>query len=711
MPGRTAARQLDVARLAVLAFIAAVVAVAALSTDADADASEPAALEVSFDPSAAVRLRGQRLVARPGADIAIVNEVIGRYPGARVESVFKRSAAALDELRTRLRGRGHLNAPDLGRHFRIAVPRVAERDDLVLGLRRLEIVDDVVAEPEPAPPPSTPDLSPFQGYTGAAPAGIAAGAFAGMPGGRGEHVKIVDVEYAWNRAHEDLVAKVGDASTLILNGTPKDPFPEEEAIHGTAVIGELAGGANGFGVTGLAPGSEIGMVNAATAGDCARACWALANAINVAHANMAAGDVMLIEQQAQGLGADRDYVPVEILSSVYDAILAATQDGIIVVEAAGNADGTGMGVDLDAAVYGTPFPQGKPDSGAMIVGAASGGCHGSLGTRMSYSAFGSRVNLQGWGECVATTVTSGRYGLLFDGGTATTRYTRDFAGTSSAAPMVAAAAALYSSVHQAVRGAAPTPQAVRSRLVATGTPQAFGASGHIGPLPNLAALAGDFDTTPPTVTSTVPAAGATSVPVTTAVDVTFSEPMDQASVEAAFNLLRTGDITRPPGTFSWAGQTMTFRPATALAGGQQYLAEIGSGARDRAGNRVPAATMWAFVTASAPATPPSIVARAPAANATGVPVSTNVTASFSEPVQGVTTQTFTLIDSRNGALVAAAVRQGGTASQWTLDPTGDLRPDTRYTVRLYGGPSSIRDASGDPLATTGWSFTTAKRKR
>jgi serine protease len=78
-----------------------------------------------------------------------------------------------------------------------------------------------------------------------------------------------------------------------------------------------------------------------------------------------AGDVMLLEQQAPGPGGA--FVPLEVLPAVYDAIRLATQDGIIVVEAAGNG-----GVDLDA--LGSPFPAGKPDSGAIVVGAGSGGC-------------------------------------------------------------------------------------------------------------------------------------------------------------------------------------------------------------------------------------------------------------------------------------------------------------------------------------------------
>jgi len=256
------------------------------------------------------------------------------------------------------------------------------------------------------------------------------------------------------------------------------------------VLGELIATANKFGVTGLTRGSAIGLANA-FALDTG---YTPANAVNLARQNLSAGDVILLEQQWQGIpGTGSEavaYVPSEYLASVYDAIKLATQSGIIVVEAAGNG-----GVNLDNTAYTAPFPDGKADSGAIIVGAGSGGCSSPANSRLSFSTYGARVNLQGWGQCVTTT----GYGSLFNGGT-NARYTAGFNGTSSAAPIVASAAALYSSVFQARApgGVAPTPQAVRKRLVDTGTVQ--GAGGHVGPLPNVAAATTNFDFTPPTVT-------------------------------------------------------------------------------------------------------------------------------------------------------------------------------------------------------------------
>jgi hypothetical protein len=486
----------------VLAVLLLVVLPAAARASAAPAASGDRALQVSFDPQAQVRLRGQRFVGAPQARVDAANDVVARHPGVRVERVFRAPEAQLDADRARLQRAGRRDVPDLNRHYRIVAADAAERDSLVQAMAGVAVVDEARADPQPTPPPATGNYVALQRYGAAAPAGIDAGALAQFPGGRGELTKIVDVEYSWNRAHEDL-ARAAAPDALIPNGTAKDPF--QDTNHGTAVLGALIATDNGFGVTGLAPGSPIGMVNAVESSPCN--CWALAQAIYLAAQNTTPGDVILVEQQVQGSGEAGDYVAAEYWAPVYDAISFATKAGVIVVEAAGNGLTT-AGVNLDAPWYGSPFPQGKPDSGAIVAGAGTGQCSSPANARFARSAFGARVNLQGWGQCVTTA----GYGGLFDGGP-NARYTDSFSGTSSASAIVAGAAALYSSVYQATHdGQAPTPTSVRDRLIATGTPQANPGDGHIGPLPNLAAAASDF---PPIVTITAGPAGPTTDPAPT----------------------------------------------------------------------------------------------------------------------------------------------------------------------------------------------------
>ncbi len=333
-------------------------------------------------------------------------------------------------------------------------------------------------EPVPA---ATPDYASQQAYLKAAPTGVGIGDAASIPGATGSKTKIVDIEYSWNLGHEDL-SKARGAATLIKNGTPNDPFNDNN--HGTAVLGELIGDKNGKGVTGIAHGAELGLVNVHNT----ERGWDMANAVYLAVEYMNAGDVMLIEQQTWGPTPDTyDYVPVEFIPEVYDAIKYATSKGIIVVEAGGNG-----GQNLDnTTYYGTKFPQGKEDSGAIIVGAGEN-CANVMSSaaparsRLASSNYGSRIDMQGPGNCV---VSSG-YGDLFGSSQGNTAYTKTFNGTSSASPVVAAAAATVSSAYEQAKATAATPAQVRAALRATGSAQNTtpgSLTGNIGPLPNIKA--------------------------------------------------------------------------------------------------------------------------------------------------------------------------------------------------------------------------------
>jgi hypothetical protein len=111
---------------------------------------------------------------------------------------------------------------------------------------------------------------------------------------------------------------------------------------------------------------------------------------------------------------------------------------------------------------------------------------------------------------------------------------------------------------------------------------------------------------------------------------------------------------------------------------------------------------WSFTTAAAgDTTPPTVTGRTPAPGATGVAASSNVTATFSEPVQSGTIG-FTL--SGPGGAVPAAVTYDGPSQTATLNPNADLATSTSYTATVSGA----RDTAGNPMtAPVSWSFTTA----
>jgi hypothetical protein len=102
---------------------------------------------------------------------------------------------------------------------------------------------------------------------------------------------------------------------------------------------------------------------------------------------------------------------------------------------------------------------------------------------------------------------------------------------------------------------------------------------------------------------------------------------------------------------------------------------------------------------------PTVTARTPGANGTGVAVGGNVTATFSTAVQGIGGSSF-MLKNPGGAVIPAAVTYSATTRTATLNPASSLANDTKYTATLLGGTAAVRDAAGTPLATTSWTFTT-----
>jgi serine protease len=431
-------------------------------------------LHLKFNEGTGVRVRGNRFVSQSGANVSNVNNVLNRYPGTRIDRLFERPEAALTADKARIEKKSGREQADKNLWYRLVLRPGTNAVGLIDDLNALALVEIAYAEPLPARSPVTPDFTDQQVYREAATDGIDADFAETVPGGTGSNVRVIDLEYSWNQSHEDL-SKAGAA--LIANGTPADPFSDNN--HGTAVLGEIISDDNSFGVTGTAHGAALGLVNVSNDDDG----YDLADAIDLAADNLNPGDVIIIEQQTAGAhggcGSDQTgCVAVEWVSAYYDAIVSATDDGIIVLEAAGNGS-----EDLDDDDYGDTFPDDRDDSSAIIVGAGSApGCTDPEHSRLGFSSFGSRVNVQGWGECVVTT----GYGDL-QGGPMNEFYTNSFGGTSSATPIVTGAAAVVSSVAQQ-QGVSFSPQQVRSLLMSTGTSQDTSTdTGHIGPLPNLRA--------------------------------------------------------------------------------------------------------------------------------------------------------------------------------------------------------------------------------
>lgn len=356
-------------------------------------------------------------------------------------------------------------------------PALVLKDAMLLnGLGAVELVGFQLIEVLAAAdlPPTTPDvsaMSPGQGYLAAAPEGIDSVFARTLFGGDGRGVHVIDVEHAWRLDHEDLPAADDYVFAIgSMTGTPAD------YEHGTAVLGVLGAARNAYGVTGIASGAVLGVSSTEMT--------SVSRAIALARPSLRAGDVLLIEigylVSSHGLTCTGGNcgqfgsVPVEWNDWDRDVIRAATANGIVVVEAAGNG-----GMDLDDPFYGGVFARGADESGAIMVGA------GVPHTRVpeSWTNVGRRVDVQGWGDGVMTV---GYGDIRFNGDDVLQFYTDRFGGTSGASPIVAGAAAAIQGILLAGRSSPLTPAQMQALLVATGTPQGAG-RGQIGPLPDLRA--------------------------------------------------------------------------------------------------------------------------------------------------------------------------------------------------------------------------------
>ena len=344
-------------------------------------------------------------------------------------------------------------------------------------LQALDVVEFVSLSSmdSPPPPPGPVDIPPTSSLLSAAQTyrgtnGINAEDAWNRFGVKGQGVRITDCEYHFNSVHEDLAGLVTPQPGSI-------PYSTNFEDHGTAVLGILTAAENNYGMTGIIPmaSSYFYPENATVNGSLQSRSACIAASLTAS----GRGDVILLEMQTYGFGwttGDNRFVPAEFEQDVWLVVKTGTDAGKHVVAAAGNGGQNG-GEDLDSSNYASYRNRG--DSGAIIVGAGS-----TNRAWLSYSTFGSRVNLQGWGESVASL----GYGDYFTyGNDPNQKYTKYFAGTSSASPIVASSVVLVESYVRQRLGRSLTPSEMRRILVKNGKAQTGSLSQKIGPLPDLSA--------------------------------------------------------------------------------------------------------------------------------------------------------------------------------------------------------------------------------
>ena len=252
------------------------------------------------------------------------------------------------------------------------------------------------------------------------------------------------------------------------------------------------------------------------------------------------------------------------------------------------------------------------------------------------------------------------------------------------------------------------PSSMYTATISTGATDAIGT-----------ALANNFvwsfsTGTIPTVISTNPVNGATSVPINRKITATFSEAMNPATVTAAgvFSLMVTTGGALVPGTatFVAANNTVIFSPTANLLPNTQYTATISTAAKSAVGNGLAANYIFSFTTgATADLTAPTIISTVPASAAINVPTNQTITATFSKPMDPstiVASGTFTVaVAGVGGAAVAGTVSYTGTTA--TFKPTANLAASTQFTAKITAAAKDLSgNALGAGVAPNPWNFTT-----
>jgi hypothetical protein len=456
-------------------------------------------LIVIAKPEANLRVRrGGEIASIGGTDVTALSDFVKNQKLTMVP-LFAASEERIMALTASVAATVSTPLPDLSIYYRVEAPD-DQLDELAAQLQDHDVVEAAYVKPPGEPPqrlndmqpaaedapPTTPNFTLRQAYLDPAPGGIDARYAWTRSGGGGNGVRITDLEWAWRFSHEDLIQTQGG----VVGGSSAG-----NTDHGTAVLGEISGDRNAFGITGICPDAVVTAVAFSMPS---------ATAIRMAADRLNAGDIMLLEihrpgprNAFQSRGDQNGYIAIEWWPDDFDAIRYATARGIIVVEAAGN--GT---ENLDDPIYSNrpanfpaswtnPFNRSNRDSGAIVVGAGAPppGTHGhDWGpdrSRLDFSNYGAFIDAQGWGR----EVTSTGYGDLQGGTNQDLWYTDQFSGTSSASPIIVGALGCTQGVLRASGRPLLTPATARQLLRDTGTPQQDApgrpATQRIGNRPNL----------------------------------------------------------------------------------------------------------------------------------------------------------------------------------------------------------------------------------
>lgn len=287
---------------------------------------------------------------------------------------------------------------------------------------------------------------------------------------RGAGIKTAIIEFTYTKTHRELTNVINITPETYSDWNPEDVTEQDYTDfrnHGTATLGIVGAKNDGEGTVGIAPESTLYF--SSTVNGIPEAILKL-----IEEYDFDAGDVI-----SMSIGpADPTYGTLETWYDCYQAVKYATLLGITVCIAAGNdaANLDDLGVfDVYPGAFNPYLPQN--DSGSLIIGAGS-----ESRSILSFSNYGSRVNVQNRGDHVTTI---GYADLYENPNNYDEDYTQVFNGTSAATPITAGGVALIQSYRKMKGMALLTPLEIRNEFITKGFPQIEPIAKHIGPMPNV----------------------------------------------------------------------------------------------------------------------------------------------------------------------------------------------------------------------------------
>ena len=196
----------------------------------------------------------------------------------------------------------------------------------------------------------------------------------------------------------------------------------------------------------------------------------------------------------------------------------------------------------------------------------------------------------------------------------------------------------------------------------------------------------------PQIVSISPGRGASNVPSTAPIQITFDRPVDRGSVASRFRLYPMKD-GRPltsdavGGRVEWEGERTAVFRHRALRAGTYYQVVLEPGYRDTSGSANGITHSWVFKTEP----PPTLTGSSPGAGDTGVDPLADVSLDFSRPMNLASLAQAVSIDP---SLPFHVVADPADPRRALVAPAGLLSPRTTYTVTVS---ASGRDVDGNRL--------------